>query len=174
VKNPKELTIRGSLWALAHPSKGDSESCILYLHPNSGCRADVIKTRIMTIAAHSKCAVCGFDFIGCGESDGDNVCSSFTDPTPLTLCVRTCRSVSVSMRRMMLPQSCHTSLSSAIKKSSSGGGVWGPPQPSFSMAHIVSLFKGQLLVSSSTHPSPPCKDWQMNTPPLVLVYHPCL
>lgn len=34
---------------------------------------DVIKTRIMTIAANSKCAVCGFDFSGCGESQGDNV-----------------------------------------------------------------------------------------------------
>jgi alpha/beta superfamily hydrolase len=73
VKNPKNLTIRGSLWSLAHPSRGDHESCIIYLHPNSGCRADVVKTRVMTIAAHSKCAVCGFDFIGCGESDGNHV-----------------------------------------------------------------------------------------------------
>lgn len=53
-----------------------SESCILYLHPNSGSRIDVVKNaRIMSIAAHTRCNVCSFDFSGCGESDGD--CVSF-------------------------------------------------------------------------------------------------
>jgi pimeloyl-ACP methyl ester carboxylesterase len=45
----------------------------LYLHPNSGSRVDVVKTRIMSIAATAKCTVCGFDFSGCGSSDGDDV-----------------------------------------------------------------------------------------------------
>ena len=33
----------------------------------------MVKTRIMSIAANAKCTVCGFDFAGCGQSDGDSV-----------------------------------------------------------------------------------------------------
>lgn len=56
-----------------NPKLGNPESCILYLHPNSGSRVDVVRTRIMSIAANAKCTVCGFDFSGCGESEGDCV-----------------------------------------------------------------------------------------------------
>mmetsp|Transcript_26312 Transcript_26312/g.49358 ORF Transcript_26312/g.49358 Transcript_26312/m.49358 type:complete len:634 (-) Transcript_26312:298-2199(-) len=73
VKNSRGLAVKGSVWELINPRLGDSESCILYLHPNSGSRVDVVKTRIMSIAATAKCTVCGFDFAGCGSSEGANV-----------------------------------------------------------------------------------------------------
>lgn len=73
VKNSRGLAVKGSVWELINPRLGDSESCILYLHPNSGSRVDVVKTRIMSIAATAKCTVCGFDFAGCGSSEGDSV-----------------------------------------------------------------------------------------------------
>lgn len=67
------LAVKGSVWELISPQLGDPESCILYLHPNSGSRADIVKTRIMSIAASAKCTICGFDFAGCGNSEGDHV-----------------------------------------------------------------------------------------------------
>jgi hypothetical protein len=79
VRNSRGLAVKGSVWELINPRLGDSDSCILYLHPNSGSRVDVVKTRIMSIAAAAKCTVCGFDFAGCGSSEGDNVSSSIID-----------------------------------------------------------------------------------------------
>mmetsp|Transcript_6084 Transcript_6084/g.9185 ORF Transcript_6084/g.9185 Transcript_6084/m.9185 type:complete len:753 (-) Transcript_6084:323-2581(-) len=73
VTNYRGLKLNGSVWMLMHPHRGDPESCILYLHPNSGSRVDVVRTRIMSIAANAKCTACGFDFAGCGESEGDCV-----------------------------------------------------------------------------------------------------
>ena len=48
VKNSRGMAVMGSVWELINPSLGDSESCILYLHPNSGSRVDVVKTRYGT------------------------------------------------------------------------------------------------------------------------------
>ena len=45
VQNSRGLAVVGSVWELINPRLGDSESCILYLHPNSGSRVDVVKTR---------------------------------------------------------------------------------------------------------------------------------
>lgn len=73
VRNSRGLAVKGSVWELITPRLGDSESCILYLHPNSGSRVDVVKTRIMSVAATAKCTVCSFDFAGCGNSEGDHV-----------------------------------------------------------------------------------------------------
>lgn len=73
--NVRGLKLSGSVWSLMNPKLGNPECCILYLHPNSGSRVDVVRTRIMSIAANAKCTVCGFDFAGCGESEGD--CVSF-------------------------------------------------------------------------------------------------
>ncbi len=39
----------------------------------SGCRADVVRTKVMTISANLKVSVCGFDFGGCGQSEGHYV-----------------------------------------------------------------------------------------------------
>ena len=35
--------------------------------------SDKLVDRIMSVAATAKCTVCGFDFSGCGSSDGENV-----------------------------------------------------------------------------------------------------
>ena len=40
---------------------------------DSGSRVDVVRTRVMSVAALTKCSVCGFDFAGCGESGGEHV-----------------------------------------------------------------------------------------------------
>ena len=42
----------------------------------SGSRVDVVRTKIMAVAAHSQCSVCSFDFSGCGQSDGEYVRSN--------------------------------------------------------------------------------------------------
>lgn len=38
---------------------------------------DVVKTKVITVAAQLKMPVCGFDFSGCGQSDGHYVSSTF-------------------------------------------------------------------------------------------------
>ena len=73
MKNYQEHILRGSLWKVLDTTIADNKSCILYLHPNSGSRADVVRTKIMSVAAQAKCAVCGFDFAGCGLSEGNNI-----------------------------------------------------------------------------------------------------
>lgn len=54
-------------------------SCIIHIlfHACSGSRVDVVRTKIMAVAAQSQCAVCSFDFSGCGHSDGDYVSAVF-------------------------------------------------------------------------------------------------
>lgn len=82
MENYRGLQLQGSVWFIMNTEYENNETCILYLHPNSGSRVDVVKNaRIMSIAAHTKCNVCSFDFAGCGESDGD--CVSFIHLTPL-------------------------------------------------------------------------------------------
>lgn len=83
VYNDRGIVIRGSLWAVINPDKKLSDCCIIYLHPNSGSRIDVVRTRVMSVAAQSKCNVCGFDFSGCGDSGGEYVSLGVTEKEDL-------------------------------------------------------------------------------------------
>jgi hypothetical protein len=81
VLNSRGLQIQGSYWSVMNSNLANTESCIVYLHPNSGARVDVMKNaRFMSVAAATRSNVCSFDFCGCGESDGDCV-------SPLLLCL---------------------------------------------------------------------------------------
>lgn len=73
VENTRGLKINGSLWTiLNHSSQRDT--CIIYLPPNSGSKVDAIRnSRLMTLAATTKCNICSIDFAGCGESEGESI-----------------------------------------------------------------------------------------------------
>jgi hypothetical protein len=55
------------------PPKLNSDVCIVYMHPNSGNRLDLIRARALSVAIKLEIAACGFDFSACGAADGDYV-----------------------------------------------------------------------------------------------------
>ena len=73
VTNHRGEKLKSSLWITTHHSSAKPEFCIIYLHPNSGSRVDVVRTKIMAVAAQAQCSVCSFDFSGCGLSDGEYI-----------------------------------------------------------------------------------------------------
>ena len=58
-----------SVWNPASPN----DTCILYLHPNSGNRIDAIRSKAVSLATGLGCSACGFDFAGCGMSEGEYI-----------------------------------------------------------------------------------------------------
>jgi hypothetical protein len=56
---------------LVHVCMMRNDLCLLC---DSGSRIDVVRTKIMAVSAQSQCAICSFDFAGCGLSDGAHVC----------------------------------------------------------------------------------------------------
>ena len=73
VREPLELDgKRGKIQASWYCEEGANEDkCILYCHGNSGCQVDC--EEILDLALWLGFCVCGFDFSGCGKSDGDFV-----------------------------------------------------------------------------------------------------
>lgn len=51
----------------------DPRPTIVYLHCNSSCRADVVRTGVLEAAAGAGCALVALDFSGSGWSDGEYV-----------------------------------------------------------------------------------------------------
>jgi alpha/beta superfamily hydrolase len=62
-------TLQVSLW---NPVV-QNDCCILYMHPNSGNRMDAIRSRALSFAMVLGCSACGFDFSGCGQSEGEYI-----------------------------------------------------------------------------------------------------
>jgi alpha/beta superfamily hydrolase len=67
---------RGEIVAsLYDEQKSKSKKCIVYCHGNSGCQLDC--EEILDVALVSGFCVLGFDFSGCGNSEGDVVSLGF-------------------------------------------------------------------------------------------------
>jgi len=77
-------TLKGSFWELQASAKTkinaksksmrESESrgpaCIVYCHPNSSSRMEVVSSRVLETAAELGCSVACVDFTGTGQSEG--------------------------------------------------------------------------------------------------------
>lgn len=93
----------------------------------------------MTIAANSKCAVCGFDFAGCGESEGDNVQInySFIIYYFFNFINSNFRLVLELMKKMIYALFFHIYIVKVIKNIFYGVAVWVLQQLLYFMVHIV-------------------------------------
>lgn len=71
VRNARGNKVLFSLWKPVGGYWEKNRTCIVYLHPNSSSRLDVIRSYVIQLAAFCHCAVCGIDLSGSGMSEGD-------------------------------------------------------------------------------------------------------
>ena len=73
VTNPRGHMLQASLWSDKSSQSLNSDCCLIYMHPNSGNRMDIIRSKALQFAMAIGLAGCSFDFSACGSSEGDYI-----------------------------------------------------------------------------------------------------
>jgi hypothetical protein len=126
-------TLKGSFWEL----QASAKTCIVYCHPNSSSRMEVVSSRVLETAAELGCSVACVDFTGTGQSEGDSISlGAVSEPQDLTVLLTgeyydACYSAETT--RLFFPSPSTHSLSLSLSLA---------PQPSSAHTDNVALCSG--------------------------------
>jgi len=80
VRNSRGLLLKGSWWQPAEYGR-DQLPCVVCMHGNSSCRLDALE--ILPLVLNMGISLFGFDFAGCGQSEGEYITLGFNEKDDL-------------------------------------------------------------------------------------------